>query len=211
MANPFDQFDAQPGGIIPVPTDPFKAAANARAERADQRANAELGLKQQQFKLTQQQAQMKQSAPPLTAKQRSDLQDSLTTLNQFQNDLLHLQKTYNQHFAGGGIGALREYLPEAVSPINQDYNSTGRRLLPLVAKALGFTSKQMDTPTELKRLESYIPLSTDRDLTAQHKIRDLGAMLRAQRANINQQLGIKSPLAPKSAPQNKVIDFKDLP
>lgn len=52
QANPFDQFDTAPapaaGPVYGAPADPYKAASDARAERADQRSQAEFDLKYNQ-------------------------------------------------------------------------------------------------------------------------------------------------------------------
>jgi len=145
----------------------------------------------------------------MTQNKRSEMRDSLTSLDQFESDLSHLEQTYDKHFKQQGFpGMLREYAPDGISEINQDYNATGQRLLPLVAKALGFTSKQFDTPAELKRLEKYVPISTDRDQTAFNKLRNLRGMLTRQRNNLNTQLGNK---AKPSRKRTSVVDFNDLP
>lgn len=147
----------------------------------------------------------------MTQNKRSEMKDSLTALDQFEADLSHLETTYDKHFRQQGApGVLREYAPDFLSEINQDYNATSQRLLPLVAKALGFTSKQFDTPAELKRLEKYVPQSTDFDQTAFNKLRNLRGMLNRQRGNINKQLGIQQQ-PKKRKNQASVIDFNDLP
>lgn len=148
----------------------------------------------------------------MTQNKRSEMRDSLTSLDQFDADLSHLEKTYDTHFRQQGFpGMVRELLPGGLSEVNQDYNAAGQRLLPLVAKALGFTAKQMDTPAELARLEKYVPKASDRDVTAFNKLRNLRGMLNRQRGNLNSQLGNPQP-RPKSRQQKRrVINFDDLP
>lgn len=147
----------------------------------------------------------------MTANRRGEMQDSLTSLDQFDADLSHLEKMYDTHFRQQGLGAVREFLPGALSETNQDYNAAGQRLLPLVAKALGFTAKQMDTPAELARLEKYVPKASDYDQTAFNKLRNLRGMLNRQRQNLNKQLG-NAPKKPNvGARKPTVIDFNDLP
>ncbi len=145
----------------------------------------------------------------MTANKRADMQDSLTSLDQFDADLTHVERTYDKHFRNQGFpGMARELLPGGLSEVNQDYNAAGQRLLPLVAKALGFTAKQMDTPAELARLEKYVPKASDRDVTAFNKLRNLRGMLKRQRGNLNAQLG--NP-APRQQSKRRVINFDDLP
>lgn len=146
----------------------------------------------------------------MTQNKRSEMKDSLTALDQFDSDLSHLEQTYDKHFRQQGLGAVREFLPGALSEVNQDYNATGQRLLPLVAKALGFTSKQFDTPAELQRLEKYVPKASDYDQTAFNKLKNLRGMLKRQRDNLNKQLGTQ-PAAKPSRKRTSVINFDDLP
>lgn len=135
----------------------------------------------------------------MTQNKKSEMKDQLVQLDQFEADLSSLEGQFSKSFENQGpIGTVREMLPGWANTTNQDYNETGRRLLPLVAKTLGFTSKQMDTPSELKRLEAYIPLNTDGDATAKHKLVVLRKMLVRQRANLNSQLGKEAP--PAKAP-----------
>lgn len=124
----------------------------------------------------------------MTTNKRGELQDSLSALDQFESDLDLIGQKFKDDFKDQGLGTVREILPEWANTTNQDYNATSRRLLPLVAKALGFTSKQMDTPAEIKRLEAYVPLASDGDETAQHKLDALRGMLVRQRKNISSQL-----------------------
>lgn len=140
--------------------------------------------------------------PPLTADKRSDLTDRATSLDQFERELSILERSYVDNFRKQGpLGTAREYLPEIISPTNQDYNATGQRILPLVAKALGFSAQQMNTPAELARLESYIPKSTDSDKSASNKLRGLRLMMERQRVNINGQLGNAPQPAKRAAPK----------
>lgn len=125
----------------------------------------------------------------MTANKRSELQDSLTSLQQFEQDLNLIEKSYQENFQHQGLATPREYLPDWASPTNQTYNQASDRLLPLVARALGFTSKQMDTPAEIARLKAYVPQNTDTDEAASQKIEALRGMLNRQRANITSQLG----------------------
>lgn len=137
----------------------------------------------------------------MTNNKRIEMQDELNVLDQFEMDLKNLEGQYNKSFKNQGVfGTIREIVPEALNTTNQDYNETARRLLPLVAKALGFTAKQMDTPAELKRLEAYVPSNTDGDATAERKLKVLRAMLARQRANRQKQLGAK-PANQGSAPK----------
>jgi hypothetical protein len=147
----------------------------------------------------------------MTANRRAEMKDSLTSLDQFDADLSHLEKQYDTHFRNQGIGAVREYLPGFISETNQDYDAAGQRLLPLVAKALGFTAKQMDTPAELARLEKYVPKASDRDQTAFNKLKNLRGMLKRQRANLEGQLGVPSAPQQRQRPKPRVINFDDLP
>lgn len=149
----------------------------------------------------------------MTQNRRSEMRDSLTSLDQFEADLGSLETSFDSNFKNQGIETAREYLPGFLSPTNQDYNATSQRLLPLVAKALGFASKQMDTPAELKRLESYVPRSADSDVSASHKLKNLRGMLDRQRGNIQGQLGVRQQPKPhgKKPANSRVIDFNDLP
>lgn len=133
----------------------------------------------------------------MTTNKSLDMQDDLTALKQFEVDLNSVEKQYTEHFANQGLGTVREILPDWMNTTNENYNETSRRMLPMVAKALGFSSKQMDTPAELKRLEAYIPRSTDGDETARNKIKVLRGMLNRQRAAREQQLGGSGQSAPK--------------
>ena len=128
--------------------------------------------------------------PRLTTDKRSELSDRSTTLDQFERELGLLEGSFKKNFENqGALGTLREYLPGFVSPVNQDYNMTSQRMLPLVAKALGFTAQQMNTPAELARLEAYVPQSTDTDIAARNKLTGLRKMLERQRANVSGQMG----------------------
>lgn len=125
----------------------------------------------------------------MTANKRSEMLDSLTSLEQFESDLTLLEKRFRESFENQGLATPREYLPDAISGTNEAYNAASMRLLPLVAKALGFTAKQMDTPAELARLEKYVPKNTDKDITAREKLQALRGMLERQRGNLGSQLG----------------------
>jgi len=160
-----------------LPADAEKAAAEARK------------LQLETEKLEREAAQ----GPALTGDKRAELKDTLTSLKQFENDLGLLETSFDKNFEDQGLATPREYLPGMLSPTNQAYNAASNRLLPLVARALGFTSKQMDTPSEIERLKSYVPTNTDSDQTAREKLTALRGMLDRQRENAATQLGQVAP------------------
>lgn len=198
--NPFDQFDTQASGPV--------YGAPRRPEKVD-KPNLPIGYQMGSDGV----AQRIPGLPPekaqgsdgvgkaMTQNKQGELKDSLTSLKQFEADLSLLEDSFKKNFKDQGLASVREYLPGKVqlpvlgrlpgtfSPTNENYNSASMRLLPLVAKALGFTSKQMDTPSEIERLKEYVPSSFDSDLTAENKLKALRTMLTNQRKNINSQLG----------------------
>lgn len=131
------------------------------------------------------------NGPALTGDKRGELKDTLTSLDQFESDLNLLEDSFTENFEEQGLATPREYLPDRLSGTNESYNAASQRLLPLVARALGFTSKQMDTPAEIARLGKYVPDSYDRDETAREKLTALRQMLDRQRENAQSQLGVK--------------------
>ena len=77
----------------------------------------------------------------LSAAAKSELKDKRTTLTQYENSVKYLKDNFNNLFRTQATIPL-EYIP----PAKMTYYDEGQRLLPLVAKALGFTSKANGHP-----------------------------------------------------------------
>lgn len=133
------------------------------------------------------------SGAGVTANKRVELKGDMVALDQFEQDLVNLEGLYENHFKNQGILTPLEWASGVFNPNADAYNKASMRMLPLVAKALGFTAKQMDTPAEIERLKAYVPINSDPDKTAQEKLTALRGMLMRQRANLQEVMGGKSP------------------
>ena len=191
MANdPWSDFPAvstPSGGPVygPAP-DRSKQEAEERARAAEARAQEKAARDAMEWKATHNadgSPKPKPETSQLSAAAKSELKDKRTTLTQYENSVKYLKDNFDSLF-GTPYNPL-EYIP---TPAKRTYYDEGQRLLPLVAKALGFTSKQMDTPAEIKRLEKYVPSWGDTDEQMQRKISVLENMLKEQKANVNSQL-----------------------
>lgn len=215
MAGPWEKYGAgMNADPIIAPPDPYKKQQAARAEEAAKRAEAAAARAQEkaardamEWKATHNadgSPKPKPETSQLSAAAKSELKDKRTTLTQYENSVKYLKDNFDSLF-GTPYNPL-EYIP---TPAKRTYYDEGQRLLPLVAKALGFTSKQMDTPAEIKRLEKYVPGWGDTDEQMQRKISVLENMLKEQKANVNSQLdgptGGKKQDAPKPNDDDALI------
>jgi hypothetical protein len=111
--------------------------------------------------------------------------DAVKLLNKRIDDLTAM---YQKDFAGGGPGALVEYLPGSVRPENANFDAAARALLGDIASAQGLTAQQQNTPTELEiRFGPFIPKASDRDEVIQGKLQRLRDIVGSQLTQINTQ------------------------
>lgn len=144
----------------------------------------------------------------LTNAQRIEISGDRAVLESLSDLLRQQEGLYRKNFRGTNLG---EMVPgifgaQNLVPSNQEYNSLGLQMRPLIAKALGFSAKQMDTPAELKNLDSYIPQSTDYDRTAEMKFNRLRTLIDKQLSSKATFLGQRKapPKAPSRRSQSRV-------
>ncbi len=144
----------------------------------------------------------------LTGKQYADLKDRRKAAEILAKLVAKHTSDYNANFANQGLGTLRELLPSAVNATNARYDSRAKIIFPWVTKALGLTSKSIDTAKEQELYSTYIPKSKTFDIDAEERLKNLADLVNKTNegiaGNMNlPQPGARPPLSSFFKPQAK--------
>lgn len=105
-----------------------------------------------------------------------------------------IERLYDQNFSDQGVGALKEYLPGSVRPVNQTLDDAANSLLGPLGQAFGITAQQSNTPLELQlRFGPYLPQHGIRDEANRARIQRLREVVANQSGAVAQQLGEPPP------------------
>lgn len=126
----------------------------------------------------------------LTAEARGKLVGQREVLPLVEQRINELEKLYDENFSGTGLGALKEYLPGSIRPVNQTLDDAANSLLGPLGQAFGITAQQSNTPLELQlRFGPYLPQHGIRDEANRARIQRLREVVANQKKAVAQQLG----------------------
>ncbi len=126
----------------------------------------------------------------LTPLMQSKLMGQKTAIPTIIDRVDEIENLYDQDFSGSGLGALKEYLPGAIRPVNQTLDDAGRSLLGPLAQAFGMSAQEQNTPLEVEmRFGPYLPKHGERDEVNRARIARLRKLIETQQRAVAEQLG----------------------
>lgn len=132
------------------------------------------------------------TAPP-TPDKATEMRGDVVALDNLDRGVRQLQGYAEQNFYNQGLRTPTEYLPGAIRAENGVFDDTGNRLSAFIAKGLGLSGQQFNTPAEQRRfVDSYIPRHDDRDEVIASKIQALADLANNARGRLDAQLGYSS-------------------
>lgn len=141
---------------------PYAAAA---AEAAARKARADAAIADDQRKFH-----------GLPAQTYVNLRGRASSLRNLKRLATEQKRLYDAYFKDQGLFSAREYVPDFLSPVNQQFNNISDQMLPIVGSVLGKTSRELDNPTEVERLRKYLPQTRSFDQTNEERFRNLNNM-----------------------------------